>query len=213
MTTDALFPFDNSYARLPERFFARLAPTRVARPGLIRVNEELARDLGLRPEELTTPEGTARRQLKLAAGANESVHLEVKADQAGPGERRLPPPDEPTEDGPVSLIPFSIVGFAVGGVGMLGFAIFGSLTLSEYSKLEEKCPTNSCRPEISEEADDGRTYQTAANVSLVIGAVGLAAGTGLLITALMQDDGGEADTAGMPSISVGPGSLFVSGTF
>ena len=36
-------PFDNSYARLPERFFSRQAPSPVAQPGLIKLNEELAR--------------------------------------------------------------------------------------------------------------------------------------------------------------------------
>jgi uncharacterized protein YdiU (UPF0061 family) len=57
MTTDAFFPFDNSYARLPDRFFARLPPTPVSEPGLIQLNESLALDLGLNPEHLKTPEG------------------------------------------------------------------------------------------------------------------------------------------------------------
>ena len=30
-------PFDNSYARLPDRFFARLAPTSVAAPHLVKL--------------------------------------------------------------------------------------------------------------------------------------------------------------------------------
>lgn len=51
--------FDNSYARLPDRFFASLAPTPVRAPSLIRVNEALARDLGLDPAALTTPDGIA----------------------------------------------------------------------------------------------------------------------------------------------------------
>jgi serine/tyrosine/threonine adenylyltransferase len=54
-----VFPFDNSYARLPERFFARLPPTPVAAPRLIRLNESLARQLGLDPDELSSPEGIA----------------------------------------------------------------------------------------------------------------------------------------------------------
>ena len=57
MTHDSFFPFDNSYARLPERFFERLPPTPVPGPGLIRLNESLALHLGLSPEQLTTPEG------------------------------------------------------------------------------------------------------------------------------------------------------------
>jgi uncharacterized protein YdiU (UPF0061 family) len=39
--------FSNSYARLPERFFARLGPTPVARPRLIKFNDALASELGI----------------------------------------------------------------------------------------------------------------------------------------------------------------------
>src|SRR5580700_6946926 len=49
--------FDNSYARLPDRFFARLRPTPVAAPRLVRLNVKLALDLGLDPEKLAAPEG------------------------------------------------------------------------------------------------------------------------------------------------------------
>jgi serine/tyrosine/threonine adenylyltransferase len=54
-----LFPFDNSYARLPERLFARLPPTPVAAPRLIRLNDALARHLRLDPDKLASPEGVA----------------------------------------------------------------------------------------------------------------------------------------------------------
>ena len=54
---EAFFPFDNSYARLPDRFFARLAPTPVPAPRLIALNHALARHLGLDPETLSSPEG------------------------------------------------------------------------------------------------------------------------------------------------------------
>jgi protein adenylyltransferase len=52
-----LFRFDNSYARLPDRFYAKLPPTPVAAPRLIRLNTPLARELGLDPDELATPAG------------------------------------------------------------------------------------------------------------------------------------------------------------
>ena len=51
------FPFDNTYARLPERFYARLDPVPVAAPRLVRVNAALAGLLGLDPAELASPEG------------------------------------------------------------------------------------------------------------------------------------------------------------
>jgi uncharacterized protein YdiU (UPF0061 family) len=50
-------PFDNSYARLPDRFFARVAPTPVAAPRLIKVNAPLAAELGLDPAWLAGEEG------------------------------------------------------------------------------------------------------------------------------------------------------------
>ena len=56
-THGPVFPFDNSYARLPERFFSRLSPTAVAEPRLVRLNENLALHLGLSPERLRAPEG------------------------------------------------------------------------------------------------------------------------------------------------------------
>ena len=54
-----VFPFDNSYARLPERFFARLAPTPVVAPRLVRLNGTLAQKLGLDTASLLSPEGVA----------------------------------------------------------------------------------------------------------------------------------------------------------
>jgi uncharacterized protein YdiU (UPF0061 family) len=51
------FPFDNSYARLPTRFFVRMAPTPVAAPRLVRLNRDLAMELGLDPDWLASPEG------------------------------------------------------------------------------------------------------------------------------------------------------------
>lgn len=51
------FDFDNSYARLPERFFARLDPTPPRAPKHVRINDALARQLGIDPDALRTPEG------------------------------------------------------------------------------------------------------------------------------------------------------------
>lgn len=54
-----MFAFDNSYARLPERFFARVAPTPVREPRLVKVNGALAAALGAREASLATPDGAA----------------------------------------------------------------------------------------------------------------------------------------------------------
>jgi uncharacterized protein YdiU (UPF0061 family) len=52
------FPFQNTYAALPAGFFARVAPTPVASPRLIKLNRPLATRLGLDPDRLESPEGT-----------------------------------------------------------------------------------------------------------------------------------------------------------
>ncbi len=59
--------FDNSYSRLPARFYTRQDPVPVARPTRVAVNAALARRLGLEPDEITAgivtgntlPEGAA----------------------------------------------------------------------------------------------------------------------------------------------------------
>lgn len=47
------------YLELPGRCYARLAPTPVASPGLLRVNRALAGELGVDPEALAAPDGVA----------------------------------------------------------------------------------------------------------------------------------------------------------
>ncbi|HEY6578156.1 MAG TPA: YdiU family protein [Rhizomicrobium sp.] len=56
---ESLFQFDNTYALLPERFYARLAPTKVSAPRLICVNRPLAEELGLDPGWLASQDGVA----------------------------------------------------------------------------------------------------------------------------------------------------------
>src|SRR5512146_1673273 len=53
------FAFDNTFARLPEYFYARLDPTPVAAPRIVKINVELARELGLDANALTSEHGVA----------------------------------------------------------------------------------------------------------------------------------------------------------
>jgi len=56
---DPLAGLEYSYAGLPEHFYARVEPTPVATPELLRLNVPLCRSLGLDPEHLAAPEGVA----------------------------------------------------------------------------------------------------------------------------------------------------------
>jgi serine/tyrosine/threonine adenylyltransferase len=51
------FPLENTYASLPDRFYARVPPTPVSAPKLIRLNRDLASDLRLDPDWLGSREG------------------------------------------------------------------------------------------------------------------------------------------------------------
>ena len=51
--------FDNSYAQLPERFFARQQPARVPEPALVRLNLGLAATLSLDADWLQSADGVA----------------------------------------------------------------------------------------------------------------------------------------------------------
>jgi serine/tyrosine/threonine adenylyltransferase len=56
---DAGWNFENSYARLPKTFYARLNPVPVRMPKLIILNSALAERLGLNPDALKGDEGAA----------------------------------------------------------------------------------------------------------------------------------------------------------
>ncbi len=56
---DAGWRFDNSYARLPAAFYARLDPVPVRTPKLVVFNAALAHALGLDPDVLKGDEGAA----------------------------------------------------------------------------------------------------------------------------------------------------------
>src|SRR4051794_29403919 len=79
----AHFPFDNTYTQLPDRFFARVEPTPVTAPRLIRLNRDLASHLGLDPEWLASPEGIETLAGKRVPEAAEPIALAYAGHQFG----------------------------------------------------------------------------------------------------------------------------------
>jgi uncharacterized protein YdiU (UPF0061 family) len=77
------FGFDNTYARLPRHFYARLDPTPVAAPRLVKLNIELARKLGLDPDALQSPEGVEVLAGNRVAEGSEPVALAYAGHQFG----------------------------------------------------------------------------------------------------------------------------------
>jgi serine/tyrosine/threonine adenylyltransferase len=74
---------DNSYARLPDRFYARLAPTPVSAPKLVKINTPLALQLGLDPAFLASPEGVEILAGNKVAEGSEPIALAYAGHQFG----------------------------------------------------------------------------------------------------------------------------------
>lgn len=86
--------------------------------------------------------------------------------------------------GDTKLRPYAYV---VGGIGVAGLALFGVFGLMDnatYGDLQSSCPHNVCPAGKQGELDAGRAQQTVANVSLVLGSLGVAAGATLFVLSL-----------------------------
>ncbi len=77
------FRFANTYARLPERLFARLPPLPVAAPRLLALNEALAAELGLDAAWLASPEGVAVLAGNAVPGGAEPLAMAYAGHQFG----------------------------------------------------------------------------------------------------------------------------------
>src|ERR1700687_4228451 len=77
------FPFQNTYAALPANVFARVAPTPVASPRLIKLNRPLALQLGLDPDLLESPEGAEILAGKLLPDGADPIAMAYAGHQFG----------------------------------------------------------------------------------------------------------------------------------
>jgi len=82
-------PFDNTYARLPDRFFARIAPTQVRAPKVIKVNRPLAELLGVDADALLAAEGAALLSGNVPPEGAEPIALAYAGHQFGGFVRQL----------------------------------------------------------------------------------------------------------------------------
>lgn len=77
------FPFDNSYARLPDEFFRTIEPTPVSAPALIRLNRGLADELGLDMDRLDSEDGLAVLSGNRIADGSEPLAMAYSGHQFG----------------------------------------------------------------------------------------------------------------------------------
>lgn len=105
--------------------------------------------------------------------------------------------------------------WVAGGLGLAGiatFAVFYPLAGSKFDDLEGACPQNHCDPSLESEKNTGKTFQTVANVGLVVGVVGLGAAVTLFV---IGDESGAAQgtQATRTKLEVGLGRVALSGSF
>jgi uncharacterized protein YdiU (UPF0061 family) len=81
--TQMQVPFDNSYARLPERFFASVRPLQSPSPALIQVNEQLASELRIDPEWLKSSAGLDMLSGRAIADGSEPIAQAYAGHQFG----------------------------------------------------------------------------------------------------------------------------------
>ncbi len=131
---------------------------------------------------------TAATTIDAVAGAEHEVLLALAASSGAPapaaGASPIPvaadaePPPRPARRG------IGVPVIAAAGVGLAGFVtfgVFGAMTRSTNSSLEEKCPDQRCPESVRDDVDTGRTQQTIANVGLAVGLVGAGAAVTLFL--------------------------------
>jgi uncharacterized protein YdiU (UPF0061 family) len=75
--------FENTYAALPDRFYAAVEPSAAEAPELVRLNEGLARSLGLDPDWLRSPEGVQLLSGKQIAPTSQPIAMAYAGHQFG----------------------------------------------------------------------------------------------------------------------------------
>ncbi len=175
---------------------------------------------------LATAPGGVEKSRKLSVKAGETANVELAFTWSGPSDQTLSDEaDEADSGGTVAASeePESprasgggkTLAWVAGGVGVAGVAVFGvlgAMSNAKFSELEAACPDNHCPPDLEGDRSDGQTFQTIANVGLVVGVVGL--GTAVTLFAL----GGPSESAysaksSTPRLTVGLGSIQLRGRF
>jgi hypothetical protein len=144
---------------------------------------------------VTTPgRAPVTRSVTLAAGASTSLAIDAQSGapiDAPPVASSEAPPAAAGTHGP-STRTWAYVAGGVGVVGLGTFALFGALAHSKYSQLETDCVNGACPSADAGAISGGKTDQTIANVGLVVGALGVAAGATLFVLSRKKSDAAPA---------------------
>jgi len=199
------------------------------------VTTELGKPIRAEPGPLVVtaiaPSGVEKSENAMVkAGKTSSVTLSFpwsgKSDKAlavAPQEdsEETPPPPPPPPQKKVEASPTEpsttkrTLTWVAGGVGLAGiatFAVFWPLAGSKFKQLDSACPQNHCDPSLESDKNTGKTYQTVANVGLVVGAVGLGAAVTLFAIG-GEREAAKGNQATRTKLELGLGRVAFSGSF
>ena len=162
--------------------------------------------------QATAPDGTEASE-SVTVGEGDTVTVELGFAPASALPSSPEPAAEVRADTNEGEFPLRTLAYVAGGVGVIGvasFAIFGSMSNSKYSELRDACENDLCLPERRDDVDDGKRFQTFANIGLAVGVIGVGAGVTLFfLSAPSSSSSARAD----PAVIVGPGSVALKGRF
>ncbi len=149
---------------------------------------------------LVVVEGVKQRQEVIRLGV---AAPEATTPASGPSRAKLEGAPPRLGGGPPIL---SWAAFGVGGTGLLLGITAGLVAGGAHSTLLGECGSSTCPPSASGDLDSFHTWRTVSTVGYVVGALGVAGGAVLWLTAPKA----QTSTA---RVWVGPSSAGVGGTF
>jgi tetratricopeptide (TPR) repeat protein len=128
------------------------------------------------------------KDVDLQRGQHARVQLMLPAPNVTPQSTQV----APAADGNSGMWIGGWVAIGIGGVGLVMGAVTGGMVLADESDLESRCPNRECPPDVHDDAESFDTKRTLSTVGFIIGGLGAAVGTTLLLLASGSDSGEQA---------------------
>lgn len=147
----------------------------------------------------------------LSEGESKTLALDLVAKPAPRAEAKLDA--EPERASGSALRPLGYVSVGIGVVGLAVGGYFGLKAKSTRDDLSDACPADRCSAAERAKYDDGRDQAGYATVGFAVGGVGLLAGALLLMLAPNEQEQPASLTTVRLQPALGPGSLWLNGSF
>ncbi len=141
------------------------------------------------------------------ATAGDSPRTAQVSQQTETAPKAPPPADSSAPASHSSGRTLGFVAIAVGGAGLIAGGVTGALALGKKGEIDDnpRCQANKCAPSESSLVDSYASLRTVSSIGFIAGAVILAGGVVLLVSAPKEPE--------QTALLIGPGSLTLSRSF